>query len=315
MFVQLGPPGCGKTLAFMLASDNLGGIGLEHSPSFQHLRKAKKIMYGCSASSTSAELSARFKDAHLQQADLEKRQFGRHMCVVGIDEAGLTPENRMVLKALHDYLDMRVIGTVMMSNTTLDAAKTSRTIQLLQTQANETDLFELASGLLLEPNSEISYPMFVPGWQTQIRGLCEAYSIVLNEKLIKDNWFHSRDFVYLCRMLRTKIQASGQILPTLFDGTILLKCLRRHFQPLDPNDFPYVANHFLDCCNLDVPAKVDALDAQVVNYLRDSLKDKLDDAADPTSAHCRYTMIVDPTDSEVFHLFLCVVYSYYFAFA
>jgi hypothetical protein len=38
------------------------------------------------------------------------------------------------LKSLHDFLDMREIGTVMMSNSTLDAAKTSRTIQLLQTQ-------------------------------------------------------------------------------------------------------------------------------------------------------------------------------------
>jgi hypothetical protein len=96
----------------MLGCENLGGQCLKHSVAFQHLRKAKKIMYGCSAASTSAELSARFKDAHAQQRDFDMRQNGRHVCIVGIDEAGLTPENRQVLKALHDYLDMRVIGTV-----------------------------------------------------------------------------------------------------------------------------------------------------------------------------------------------------------
>jgi hypothetical protein len=38
----------------------------------------------------------------------------------------------------------------MMSNTTLDAAKTSRMLQLLQTQANMEDLRQLAWGLLVE---------------------------------------------------------------------------------------------------------------------------------------------------------------------
>lgn len=47
-------------------------------------------------------------------------------------------------------IDERLIGTVMMSNTTLDAAKTSRMIQLLQTQANLIDLKQLAWGILVD---------------------------------------------------------------------------------------------------------------------------------------------------------------------
>ena len=52
--------------------------------------------------------------------------------------------------SINNLLDLRVHGTTMMSNTTLDAAKTSRMLQLLQTQANMEDLRQLAWGLLVE---------------------------------------------------------------------------------------------------------------------------------------------------------------------
>lgn len=174
-----GPPGCGKTLSFILACDTLRGRCPTHSVAFQSIIQAKKVMYQCSVASTGPEIAAVFHDAHLKQEYFEAQQPGRNVCLVGLDEAGLTPENRQALKSTHDflgeinlgsilkyyyyhhyhehygdyqldsfsqflpiiylncaktsYLDMRVIGTVMMSNTTLDAAKTSRTIQLLQT--------------------------------------------------------------------------------------------------------------------------------------------------------------------------------------
>ena len=101
---------------------------------FQSLKKARKITYQCSVASTGPEIAAVCSSAHLKQRYLDDQQSGRHVCLLGLDEAGLTPENRQALKSLHDFLDMREIGTVMMSNSTLDAAKTSRTIQLLQTQ-------------------------------------------------------------------------------------------------------------------------------------------------------------------------------------
>ena len=52
--------------------------------------------------------------------------------------------------SINNLLDLRVYGTTMMSNTTLDAAKTSRMLQLLQTQANMEDLRQLAWCLLVE---------------------------------------------------------------------------------------------------------------------------------------------------------------------
>jgi hypothetical protein len=134
----------------MLACENLRGSCPEHSVAFQNLRKAKKITYQCSSSSTGPEIAARFHEALVEQEHNDSVQPGKHICVVGVDEAGLIPENRQALKSLHDFLDMRKVGTVMLSNTTLDAAKTSRMLQLLQTQANVTDLFQLAWGLLVE---------------------------------------------------------------------------------------------------------------------------------------------------------------------
>jgi hypothetical protein len=99
-----GPPGCGKTLSFNLACENLRGPCLNHSIPFQNLKKATKFMYQCSATSSGPEIASRFADAYTQQTDLEIRQPGKHICIVGVDEAGLTPENRQALKSLHDYL-------------------------------------------------------------------------------------------------------------------------------------------------------------------------------------------------------------------
>jgi E3 ubiquitin-protein ligase RNF213 len=115
-----------------------------------------------------------------------------------------------------------------------------------------------------------------------------------------NNWFHSRDFVYLCRFIRRLIvQLPSR--STLFDAMMLMRGLRRHFQTVDPEDFPGLALHFLENCGfrdeIDGPNAID-LNANVVESLKESLADNLDENADPTAAHCRYTMIVDPTDCE-----------------
>lgn len=99
-----GPPGCGKTLSFNLACENLSGPSHQHTLAFQHLKKASKFMYQCSRSSTGAEIASRFIEAKEHQKDLDSRQPGKHICIVGLDEAGLPPENRQVLKSIHDDL-------------------------------------------------------------------------------------------------------------------------------------------------------------------------------------------------------------------
>ncbi|RYH29184.1 hypothetical protein EON65_09410 [archaeon] len=99
-----GPPGCGKTLSFNLACDNLRGPSHQHTLAFQQLKKATKFMYQCSRSSTGPEIASRFLEAKEHQKDLDSRQPGKHVCIVGLDEAGLPPENRQALKSIHDDL-------------------------------------------------------------------------------------------------------------------------------------------------------------------------------------------------------------------
>lgn len=184
----------------------------------------------------------------------------------------------------------------MMSNTTLDAAKTSRMLQLLQTQANLVDLFQLAVGLLVDEDSKLRVPKTVyDAWVQHINGLCQAF-FTIGEVIQYNNWFHSRDFVYMCRYLRRLISQHPPI-STLFDTSMLLEALRRHFQPVVPEQFPALALHFLDHCGLYQDADLD-ISANVVESLKQSLQDTVDENADATAAHCRYTMIIDPTDSE-----------------
>lgn len=128
-----------------------------------------------------------------------------------------------------------------------------------------------------------------------IAGLCNAF-FTLNEVVLRNNWFHSRDFVFLCRYLRLQASLHPATAP-LFSAAMLLQGLRRHFQTVRADQFPLLAQHFLLHCGL-LDDDVDDLDAHVVESLRDSLRDNVDIAADATAAHCRYTLIVDPTDSE-----------------
>jgi hypothetical protein len=82
---------------------------------------------------------------------------------------------------------------------------------------------------------------------------------------------------------------------TLFTVEQLLCMLRRHFQPTDPSRFPDVARHFITGCGFVLPSDISA---QTLQSLRESFQDKPLNPFDPTTAHCRYIMIVDPTDSE-----------------
>ena len=154
------------------------------------------------------------------------------------------------------------------------------------------DLWELAWGIIAAEDAFSASPQILPLWKKQVRGLCEAFQSI-GTVIVRNNWFHSRDFIFLCRLLRIKVTNKG----TPFDAIMLLSALRRHFQTSEPDMFPSLAKHFLEKCSLEAPAG-DKLTAQVVTSLRESLSDSLIDGSDPTSAHCRYTLVVDPTDCE-----------------
>ena len=53
----------------------------------------------------------------------------------------------------HLSAESRLIAAIMMSNTILDAAKTSRMLLVMQTQTNLVDLTQLAEGLLIDDDS------------------------------------------------------------------------------------------------------------------------------------------------------------------
>eukprot|EP01041_Mallomonas_annulata_P001672 gene1672-3231_t len=300
-----GPPGCGKTLSFVLASDNLKGANFTQTVAFQHLKKVHKFPYQCSAESNGPEIACLYRRALEQQEVLDEHQPGRHICVVAMDEAGLPVERRQALKALHDVLEKPVVGTVMMSNTTLDAAKTSRTIQLLQTQANFDDLFELCNGLLTHGNSDDSlHPAEQHSRDVVMIGLCNAFQTI-GEVVNVDNWFHSRDFVFLCRFLRHIIDTEYKGIPPagLLTVPMLLFALRRHFQHVDPSVFPKIVHHFMENCNFEITTGHSNHDndygSDTLESLKSSLTDSVANHTDPTSAHCRYTLVTDPTDSEI----------------
>jgi uncharacterized membrane protein len=70
----------------------------------------------------------------------------------------------------------------MLSNTTLDAAKTSRMIQLLQTQADLENLKELAWGILVEDDHVITINLCIH------HNLC--FSLTLDRFIIFYLLFH-----------------------------------------------------------------------------------------------------------------------------
>jgi hemicentin len=120
----IGPPGCSKTLAVNIATDNANG---EESPSlfYRQLPRLQPFHYQCSKSSTSNEIAFVFKCA------LQRQFNSKSQCLVFMDEAGLTEEEKESLKVLHYLLEGHMsaspeVGFVCITNHILDAAKSNR---------------------------------------------------------------------------------------------------------------------------------------------------------------------------------------------
>jgi hypothetical protein len=152
---------------------------------------------------------------------------------------------------------------------------------------------ELCWGLIVDTTSVDRNSLI----NKRIQGLCDAF-YTLRDVIVQDNWFHQRDFVFLCRFIRRIIDKSGQHIPGLFTSEWLISALRRHFQTLNTLDFPKLVRHFLKNTGLEPPVK-DDLNANVVQSLRESLTDNVDENVEASAAHCRYTAVIDLTDSEV----------------
>ena len=100
------------------------------------------------------------------------------------DEVNLPDQQYSALKKTHDYLEIdSKISTVMLTNKTLDAAKTGRCIQVLQREPSLTDLRSLCNGILFD---EIQPPR-PKDHDAIVDGLCHRYGAVGREERAREH--------------------------------------------------------------------------------------------------------------------------------
>lgn len=139
----------------------------------------------------------------------------------------------------------------MLSNNILDAAKTNRTLQLIQSGIKREDLealakYELAicfTILIIYHRGCVFGQQNVTGKNLYIlQALCESY-LSCNEFAEKTlrNLFHLRDFVYLMRYLRKKCTFGTHF---MFSADILLRGLQRNFNGIHAEDFVKLVERF-----------------------------------------------------------------------
>ncbi len=82
--------GCGKTLSFKLASDNLIGCSQSNHFLFQNMSKVLVSSYQCSESTSASEVSLLFKRAEERQSNFDRYQteafVQQERCCVFLDE-------------------------------------------------------------------------------------------------------------------------------------------------------------------------------------------------------------------------------------
>ena len=123
-------------LRSQIASDNMKNLG----EFFGQLHLVKPWVYQCSETSTAKEIESVYKTALDLYRKHQSVNIVNERCIVYLDEASLPKEKRSALKVTHYYLDRSFgsdrphVGTVMLTNLTLDAAKTNRAVQVLQSE-------------------------------------------------------------------------------------------------------------------------------------------------------------------------------------
>ena len=226
--IIVGPPGCSKTLSFKIAVDNMKG---SQSPMifFRSLGNAQPFRYQCSQQSTDTEIKSVYKQAISRQKTFDKTahiQQEQQRCVVLLDEAGLPPEETASLKVLHYLLDHPKVGSVILSNVVLDAAKTNRAVLVKQSTPSSEDLLALANGCIF------SDKVTDERRELALKALCIAYQQANVYAPVKD-MFHLRDFVYFLRYIGRNQRQMGQgICPD-----VLVRSLQRNFGGLEPASF------------------------------------------------------------------------------
>lgn len=97
----VGPPGCSKTLAVSIVTENANGEE-SRSQFYRQFPRLQQFHYQCSKTSTSTEIASIFERAIQRQSNADR---SKQQCMVFMDEAGLPEEEKESLKVLHYLLE------------------------------------------------------------------------------------------------------------------------------------------------------------------------------------------------------------------
>jgi hypothetical protein len=217
---------------------------------------------------------------YLKAVQLE-RQLTRHgaasvRCCVTLDEATLPVQAAAALKVTHFYLENPEVATIMLTNRTLDAAKTNRCVQVVQREVSRDDMTSLCEGCLFDSVTSPPAPQRAGvragagaavstgrGRVSLAQGLCRFFERVSTmpdfELLPGKRAFSQRDFVFLLRSLRRAVEAQspGVSLREAFDAGVsfdtLMSALRRNFNGVSAAVFERVVEELLSCTGVDEP--------------------------------------------------------------
>lgn len=277
-----GPPGTSKTLSYNIATSTKNEL-------FPTMKTVHRAHYQCNELSTAREISNVFKAQIKMKKSFEKAEIFSAVCSVFLDEAGLPIEKKESLKVIHYYLDHPEVSSVIISNTQLDAAKTNRAFQLLQSDTRLDDLRALSLGCLLLNNMTRNNSLIIDA-------LCHSFlrvNQVINSDR-KDGLFHLRDFVYFLRMLKRNQTSYPDILHT--DN--IYHALQRNFNGVTKNDFQKIVELFFsNIKGRGVSMVIPAYKNNYLEIIKESINDRLLSHENPNSAPFRYVLIVDPSNT------------------
>ncbi|KAF2078193.1 hypothetical protein CYY_000483 [Polysphondylium violaceum] len=285
----VGPPGCSKTLSFTIVIDNMKKPCAENSP-YSLMPEVKPFRHACTPHTTDIEIKSKFEQAINRQKAI---QSNLSTCVLFLDEASLIDEDKSPLKVMHEYLDKFTkrddpqdnIGIIILSNKTLDAAKTNRALLLVHPDnINHDDIRSLVMGCLLNKTDKKSLDKKE---KKMVSALCGGYEKV--HKYAPKGFFHQRDFVFFLKQLNTEYIKKGIELPLA-----LLNCLERNFGGIPHPDFIKLAKVFYEALDLSPPASFAT--NNTIDALKRSLAQDLNEVQKPSEITFRYGMLVDPSN-------------------
>ncbi|KAI9334216.1 hypothetical protein DFJ73DRAFT_39174 [Zopfochytrium polystomum] len=287
-FLSVGPAGTSKTLSVSMLSQVLQG-SRSPSPFFRQFHRLHTFRYQCSTSSTDKQVMAIYQTAIEREKTL--LAFSKDdRCVVLLDEAGLPSEVEMPLKVLHFLTEKPEVGTLILSNNVLDAAKTNRCALIQVERTNSQDVETLVSAIMAQNAPEMTDNSRV------VKALCECVAIIPKfSPTAKKNLHQQRDLIkFLQRMRKVASEKNAWN----FDSDCILNALRRNYNGLDQAAFCNMARRLfkiLAAADSRVIMPPSLASGNVIEPLLEALNESIGPTDDPNTVSFRHILILDPT--------------------